>query len=141
MSDRVKKFVSALTLSFVLFSGALAYGASGCTDIQVQSLGDVLRRVACGAGYIQGNDTRAINQQTVSEIVGNILNVIFSLTGLIFVGLTVYGGFLWMTARGNSQQVEDAEKLLRNSIIGILVTFAAFSISFFVLWGISQTGL
>ncbi len=58
--------------------------------------------------------------------------------GVLFAGLTIYGGFLWMTARGNEQQVTDAQTLIRNSVIGIVVIFSAFAISQFVIASLVQ---
>lgn len=66
-------------------------------------------------------------------VVGRVINVSLGLLGTLFVGLTVYAGFLWMTAGGNEDQVGKAKKILYTSIIGLIIILSAYSISNFVL--------
>ena len=65
-------------------------------------------------------------------IIGVIIGVILSFVGVVFLLLTIYGGYLWMTASGNEEQVQKAKKIIRNSIIGLLIVFAAYAITAFV---------
>jgi hypothetical protein len=44
----------------------------------------------------------------------------------------IYAGILWMTAQGNDQQVTKAKTLMINSVIGIIIVFAAYAITAFV---------
>ena len=68
-----------------------------------------------------------------AAIVGNAINVFLSILGVIFLALTVYGGYLWMTARGDDQQVTKAKDVLKTATIGIAITLAAYAISSFVV--------
>ena len=52
---------------------------------------------------------------------------------MVFVVLILYGGWLWGSARGNEEQVQEAEKLIRNAVLGIIIVFAVFTISRFVI--------
>lgn len=97
------------------------------------SFAEVLRRVACKAGYIAPSDTKTINEVDVIGIIGQFITLALSFAGVIFVILIIYGGWLWGSARGNEEQVQEAEKLIRNAVLGIIVTFAAFTIARFVL--------
>ena len=45
----------------------------------------------------------------------------------------IIGGFMWMTARGESEQITKAKNILIWSILGLIVIFAAFGITRFVL--------
>jgi len=45
----------------------------------------------------------------------------------------VYAGYLWMTARGESDQVDKAKKIIVQSIIGLVITVGAYSITAFVV--------
>jgi hypothetical protein len=63
---------------------------------------------------------------------GGLVGLILSFIGIIFLLLTVYAGFLWMTAQGNASQVEKAKDLLINAIIGLVIVTAAYSITIFV---------
>ncbi len=62
-----------------------------------------------------------------------IINVALGLLGIISLVLIVYAGFLWMTAGGNSDQVDKAKSILFASVIGLLIILSAYSISRFVI--------
>lgn len=50
--------------------------------------------------------------------------------GFIFVILVIYGGYLWMTAGGNEDQLTKAKKILTNSVIAVLIIFLSVSITY-----------
>ncbi len=64
--------------------------------------------------------------------VGLILNIVFSLLGIIVVGLIIFNGFNWMTARGNEKKVEEAKSSLISAIIGLLIVLGSYAITTFV---------
>lgn len=66
-------------------------------------------------------------------IVGIIIASILGLVATMFFALMVYGGFLWMTAAGNGEQVGQAKKLIINAVLGVIVISAAYAITNFVL--------
>lgn len=63
------------------------------------------------------------------EVVGTIVGVVLSFLGMVFFILLVYGGFMWMTARGNETQVDKAKKIIGNSIWGLIIVLMAYVIS------------
>lgn len=91
-----------------------------------------------GAGiYGETNPTVVHAAPSVGGIVAQIIAVFFGLLGIIFVALMVYGGFQWMTAAGNPDQVKKAQKLMLDAVLGVLVLMAASFISYWVLYTIS----
>ncbi len=66
---------------------------------------------------------------SVGKVSGSIINTALSLVGLIFLLLMVYGGYLWMTARGEDDQVQKAQTIIRNAIIGLILVLAAYAIT------------
>ena|SRR3989338_2093869 len=62
-----------------------------------------------------------------------IINVSLGLLGIIALVLIVYAGFLWMTAGGNSDQIDKAKGILFASVIGLIIILSAYSISRFVI--------
>lgn len=66
-------------------------------------------------------------------VIARIVNVFLGILGIILVGLVLYGGFLWMTAAGNDEQVGRAKKLLGNAVIGLVIILSSFSITRFLL--------
>ncbi|HTX87268.1 MAG TPA: hypothetical protein VMC41_04370 [Candidatus Nanoarchaeia archaeon] len=83
---------------------------------------DALQNVGAKAGYASANST------TISSIAGLIVNSVLSLLGIIFIILIVYAGIVWMTSSGDEAKIEKAQKILRNSIIGLIITVSAFAI-------------
>ncbi len=71
-------------------------------------------------------------------IIGTIINVALGFLGVIFLLLTVYAGFLWMTAQGNEEQTTKAKGILTTAIVGLIITLAAYSIASFVVNQVSN---
>ncbi|HZJ40910.1 MAG TPA: hypothetical protein VFD16_01435 [Candidatus Saccharimonadales bacterium] len=63
---------------------------------------------------------------------GQIVGVVLSFVGVIFLILMIYAGITWMTASGNEQQVAKAKSLMINATIGIVIVFAAYAITSFI---------
>jgi hypothetical protein len=73
-----------------------------------------------------------IAQVEIGTIVATVIKVILSLLALIFVSLMLYAGYLWMTAQGDSGQVDKARGIIMTAAIGLLIVVAAYSITSFV---------
>ncbi len=84
------------------------------------------------AGDAAGVNADADNP-TLPTIVGNVIKAALVLIGTIFLILFVYGGILWMTARGNSEQTEKAKKIITEATIGLLIVLGAWAVTAFVL--------
>jgi hypothetical protein len=81
-----------------------------------------LNTVAQGAGYAETNET------SVATIAGTVVAAVLGLLGVIFVSLIIYAGIIWMTAGGEEAKVEKAQKILRNAIIGLIITVSVYAI-------------
>jgi hypothetical protein len=140
MRGRLGTIIITAVLGVALLAGTPALAAPpDCTSIKPgESFGNVLRRVACGAGYIRAGDVDVADETRLVEIVGTFVSVALAFTGVVFVVLMVYGGYLWMTAQGNEEQVGEAQKLIRNAVLGIIVVFAAFTVSYAVLLAVNS---
>jgi hypothetical protein len=66
-------------------------------------------------------------------LAANIITIILGFLAVIFLGLTVFAGFKYMTAGGNSDKTAEAVKLLRNAVIGLLIVLAAWMITRYVI--------
>jgi len=89
--------------------------------------------VAKGAGYNPSGSATPVS------IVGNIVGYASALLGIVFTILTIYAGFLWMTAQGNEEQIGKAKKMLTNAVIGMVIVGAAYAISSFVISNITAS--
>lgn len=91
------------------------------------------------AGLYGGAMTDTPAPVSVGSIVAQVIAVFFGLLGIIFVVLMVYGGFQWMTAAGNPEQVKKAQKLMLDAILGVLILMVASFISYWVLYTIAHS--
>lgn len=85
-------------------------------------------------------NVKNINNGTISlsSVAGGIIKIFLSLLGVIFVVLLIYGGFLWMNARGNAEQVTKSQDLIRDAVIGLVIVVAAYAITYFVLYMLAK---
>jgi len=86
-----------------------------------------LSKTAGSAGlkqYAQGG-----LQSLAGQVIGNLL----SMVGVLFFILIVYGGVLWMTARGDEDQVSRGRNTIIAATIGIVVILASYALTSFVL--------
>jgi hypothetical protein len=67
------------------------------------------------------------------EIASSIINIALGFLGVLAVIIILIGGFKWMTAAGNEDQIADAKKVLMAGIIGLVIILASWGIATFVL--------
>ncbi|PKM91168.1 hypothetical protein CVU82_03915 [Candidatus Falkowbacteria bacterium HGW-Falkowbacteria-1] len=73
------------------------------------------------------------NTQSVEGVVGIVISAILSFLGIIFLAYVIYGGVLWMTASGNDQQVEKAQRIIKHATVGVLVVLISYGLSWLIL--------
>ncbi len=66
-------------------------------------------------------------------IIANIIRIALGLVGIVLLVIIIYGGFLWMTAAGNEEQIGKAKKTLTNAVIGLIIILSAYAIVLFVM--------
>jgi len=69
------------------------------------------------------------SQKSLPEAIGLVIRVILSFLGIIFLVLMIHGGYIWMLARGNEQEVTRAKNIMQNAIIGLIIVLAAYAIT------------
>jgi len=84
-------------------------------------------QIAAKAGYGSATET------TLSQQIGGVIKTVLSLTGIIFLALTVYAGVLWMTAAGEEEKVTKATNIIKMSVIGLIIILSSYSLTYFVL--------
>ena len=75
----------------------------------------------------------ALGDQDLRVTITNIINVALSLLGIVAVVVILIGGFKWMTAGGNDDQVTVARKWIFSGIIGLAIILSAWAIARFAL--------
>ena len=70
---------------------------------------------------------------SLTVTVARILNTLFGILGIVFVVLTLYAGFLWMTAGGNEEQITKAKNTITRAAIGLAIILTSYSLTRFVV--------
>lgn len=88
---------------------------------------------AAGKGYNNDpNNLDGLTTITLTEKIGQIIGVVLSLIGVMFLVLMIYAGFTWMFARGNEQDVEKAKRMIEAAIAGLIIVLSAYAITNYV---------
>jgi hypothetical protein len=117
MSPKKIFIVSLLTtiiVSFLFFTGTVLAQDYGLTKTAQQ------------AGLMNNN------QRDLPTLVGSILGTALSFIGVLFFALMVFGGFMWMTARGNEEQTKKALNTITAAVIGLIIVLSSYTITSFV---------
>lgn len=125
----MKKRFSIIFSTAILTVFFFNLGLAGATS--TKSLKDAfpnLKNTASEASY----NTNDNDGSLLATNINNIINIALSLLGVIFVVLTVYGGFLYMTARGNEEQTKKGQSIIVQALIGLIIVLSAYAISYFV---------
>ncbi len=94
---------------------------------------ETLREAAPGIG-----PGREVTEETLITYIGKIIQLALSFVGIILFLVILYGGFLWMTAGGNEEQVTKARTWIKNGVIGLIIIIASYAISAFVIQQLMQ---
>lgn len=110
-------------LAFIISWGwvNVAYGAEG-----IGKATDNLKTT----GEKMGFSTSSVD---INTIVGNLIQSVLALLGVIFLVLVVYGGVLWMTAGGNEKQIEKARDTLFQGVVGLVIVLSAYAVTTFII--------
>ena len=74
------------------------------------------------------------------SFVGILIQMLMSILSVFFLLLILYGGYKWMMAKGNEQEVDKAKDVIRNSIYGLIVVLSSYAIAYFILFWLSTAG-
>lgn len=90
-------------------------------------------------GAINVSDQAGLEtQQKIPDLIGQVINALFGLVGVIFLGMAVIGGILWMMAGGNEEKVTRAKKFIIGGIEGSIILFLSYALIYFVLQALIQ---
>ena len=68
-----------------------------------------------------------------------IVNIALSFLGIVTLIVVLWGGFVYLFARGNTDQASKGRKILFIGVIGLLVVMAAWGVSYFVFNAINDS--
>ena len=123
MNKKVKQLLLLLFLSLLLSLPYFVFAASPTSTTD----GPLGKMEAVAQSSYETADPNSL-----MTYAGQFISVILGLLGIIFIALTIYAGFNWMTAAGDADDVKKAKLTIRTSIIGLIVTVSAYAIWKFI---------
>lgn len=85
------------------------------------------------ANLKQATPSFMVQKGELPKLIGDAIKVILGLVGVALLVLTIYAGFLWGTSAGDDEKVKKAKTIIRNSVIGMVIIFAAYAITRYIL--------
>jgi len=129
MKNIIFAFLNKRKILFGIFLAVLFIGFAYISSMEVQAADKYGLDETANAGF--GNNITT-SQTDVPSIVGSIIGAGLSFIGVLFFILIIYGGFLWMTARGNEEQVKKATDIVIQAAIGLIIVASAYLVTRFV---------
>ena len=121
----MSKLKSLLGLSFLLLIQFFAFSfVSAVNSVDTTGL-DRQEAAIMNPSGLAGNSNLA-------TIISILISVILGFLGIVFLVLTIMAGFKWMSSQGNEDEIKQAKGSLKNSIIGLLIVIAAYTITYSV---------
>src|SRR3989344_4055609 len=131
----VRERLRPVLISLLLLVALLPSTASAAKSIGDQVSGGFNTMVKWTIG---GGNEVPIGQTTFNSALLYIINFLLSFIGLLFFLLMLYAGYLWMTARGNDEQVQKGKKIIREAVTALIIILLARLFTEFVLTAIGQ---
>ena len=98
-------------------------------DVNAQTPDDLL----WGGMQTDVEDSLGLGNEDPRTMVAAVVRILLGFLGIIAVLIILLGGFKWMTAAGNEDQIGQAKKLLAAGVIGLIIILMAFGLAQMVI--------
>ena len=88
-----------------------------------------LAQIDWGLSYAQNV---GLGTREVRDVATTVIQTLLGVLGILALVIILIGGFRWMTAAGNEENVATAKKTIAAGVIGLAVIFFAYAIVAFV---------
>ena len=78
-------------------------------------------------------DDDTVSSSDLRDTIRRLLNVILGFLGIITVVMVIYGGFMWLTAAGNDDNVAKGRHTLLWAALGAILIGIAWTVSSYIL--------
>ncbi len=124
--NSMKRISSGILFFFIILSSFLFTRSH---SMAAADLGQLLNNAA--VAY----DTSAGAADPLA-IVGMVIVTLLGFLGIAAAGYMIYGGYIWLMARGNEEEVKRGKKIIWNATVGMVIILSAYALSNFILSGI-----
>lgn len=70
--------------------------------------------------------TNPIAANDLREVIARFIKMLTGISGSLALAAFVYGGFQWVTAGGDSAQIEAGKKTFKSAVTGLIMIFGAY---------------
>lgn len=136
MGARVQRVILVLAMASLLILpvAAVARTTTPAPAEGEEAAGGTSRSVGLEeAAEAAGEESGITSVNRLSVLVGNVVNAILGIVGVVFFVLMIYAGLLWMMAQGNEEQITKAKNIFVTSVIGLVIIVGAYYILDFVI--------
>jgi 4-hydroxybenzoate polyprenyltransferase len=120
-------FITAAFLLAFLFSNVAAVNAQNAAqDAEIDQDFGLTKTMGIG------NVGSALQQDSPNIYVGQVIGIVLSFLGIIFLILIIYAGFKWMLAQGNESEIEKAKQIIIAAVSVLIIVLSAYAITEFI---------
>lgn len=83
-------------------------------------------------GRAMGYDVNISGGPTLAKKIGQIVNILLGMVGVMFLMLLVYGADTWMQSRGDEEKVKKAQKIIVNACMGLVAILTAYGLTYLI---------
>ncbi len=100
------KYIISIAVSFIIPFNVMAQGAIGSSGLE-----------------------NPIGPDSLAEVVAAVLSVVSTIGAVLVVLAIIYAGFLFVTAQGNSDKIQEAKTIFLWTVVGAIVLLGAKALS------------
>ena len=122
---KIQKYLPIIVVAIMAVSALVGFTQQVLADETPITTGAQLG-IEYGAGT-------GLGSQDIRATVASVIRVAMGLLGIVAVVIILIGGFRWMTAGGNDEQVGEAKQWIFAGIIGLAIILSAYALATFVI--------
>lgn len=69
----------------------------------------------------------------LEKVIASIVKTLLTFTGILFLVMVIIAGEMLITAAGNPKQLETAQGMIKNAVIGIAIVLGAYVLTDFII--------
>lgn len=139
MPKNLKRTLLALVF-IVLFTLSFGFYKVSASETECTSVWDCITDEDNGGLHEIGETVfrDETPKKTIPQIIASIINYLLGFLGILFITLIIYGGFIYMTAMGDSEKISNAKSIIISASIGVAIILASYSFTYFIAQNLIQ---
>jgi len=121
--SRIRKTIKYSKILVVILIVVMSFSSVSLALAESKKLG------TSGVAQYVPDCTNVADCQDVSVFLVAAIGIgryLFSIIGALALVMFVYGGFVWITSRGNGEKVKKGMEIFGAAIIGLIISFSAY---------------